>query len=118
MAVIMLVAFINLVALCIPFTKWRAFVVATVGACIAIAIPISVYCLDDMLGFRLILHSGKSGAADPVVLTVFGVTMVIGVAFAILMQLSRGGIEMIIARRIAKKNEREALAIQKENEDQ
>lgn len=108
MAVIILVAFINLVALCRPFTKWRAAVVSAVGACIAIAIPISVYALNDMLGFALIIHSGENGSADPIVLTVFAITMAIGVAFAILMQIFRGKIEKIIAKNIAKKNEREA----------
>ena len=107
MAVIILVAFINLVALCRPFTKWRAAVVSAVGACIAIAIPISVYVLDDMLGFALIIHSGEGGAADPVVLTVFAITMVIGVAFAVLMQMFRGKIEKTIARNLKKQRERE-----------
>jgi len=108
MAVIILVAFINLVALCRPFTKWRAAVVSAIGACIAIAIPVSVYFLDDMLGFGLIVHSGANGAADPVILTVFAITMAIGAAFAILMQVFRGKIEKIIAKNIQKKNEREA----------
>ncbi len=108
MAVIILVAFINLVALCRPFTKWRAIVVAAVGACIAIAIPVSIYLLDDMLGFALIIHSGDGGASDPIVLTVFAITMAIGVAFALLMQVFRGTIEKIIAKNIEKKNEREA----------
>ena len=108
MAVIILVAFINLVALCRPFTKWRAAVVSVVGACIAVAIPISVYVLDDMLGFALIMHSGEGGAADPIVLTVFAITMAIGVAFALLMQIFRGKIEKIIAKNIEKKNELEA----------
>ena len=108
MAVIILVAFINLVALCRPFTKWRATVVAVIGVAIAISIPVSIYLLNDMLGFNLIMNSGKGGSADPVVLTIFGITMAIGVAFAILMQVFRGKIEKIIAKNIARKNEWEA----------
>ena len=108
MAVILLVGFINLVALCRPFTKWRAIVVGAVGAALAISIPISVYLLDDMLGFALIINSGKGGTAEPIVLIVFAITMAVGVTFAILMQLFRGEVEKIIAQNIARKNEREA----------
>ena len=106
MAVILIVAFINLVALCRPFTKWRAAVVAVVGVCLAIAVPVSVYLLDDVLGFGLILHSGENGTADPVVLTVFGITVAVGIAFAILMQVFRSEIERIVTRRLAKQNEK------------
>ena len=60
-----------------------------------------------MLGFALIIHSGEGGAADPVVLTVFAITMVIGVAFAVLMQMFRGKIEKTIARNLQKQRERE-----------
>ena len=103
MAVIILVAFINLFALCRPFTKWRACVVSAIGACIAIAIPVSIYLLGDILGFGLIIGSGKNRTADPIVLMIFAITMVIGVAFAILMQVFRGKIEKIIARNIQRK---------------
>jgi cation-transporting ATPase E len=106
MAVIIIVAFINLVALCRPFTKWRAAVVAVVGVCLAIAVPVSIYLLDDVLGFGLILHSGENGTADPVVLTVFGITVAVGIAFAILMQVFRSEIERIVTRRLAKQNEK------------
>lgn len=106
MAVIILVAFINLVALCRPFTKWRACVVSVIGACLAISIPVSIYLLDDMLGFGLIIGAGHGGA-DPIILTVFGITMAIGTAFAIVMQIFRGQVEKIIARNIKRKNERE-----------
>jgi len=98
MAVIILVAFINLFALCRPFTKWRASVVGIIGGMLAIAIPVSIFALNDMLGFKLILES-------PIV---FAITMAIGVAFAIIMQVFRGQIEKIIARNIEKNKEREA----------
>jgi cation-transporting ATPase E len=98
MAVIILVAFINLFALCRPFTKWRASVVGIIGGMLAIAIPVSVFALNDMLGFKLILES-------PVV---FAITMAGGVAFAVIMQVFRGKIEKIIARNIQRNKEREA----------
>ena len=80
--------------------------VAVVGVCLAIAVPVSVYLLDDVLGFGLILYSGENGTADPVVLTVFGITVAVGIAFAILMQVFRSEIERIVTRRLAKQNEK------------
>ena len=98
MAVIILVAFINLFSLCRPFTRWRASVVAVIGGAVALAIPISIFLLNDMLGFKLIMES-------PVV---FAVTMTVGVAFAVVMQLFRSSIEKIIEKNLGKKNDREA----------
>lgn len=98
MAVIILVAFINLFALCRPFTKWRASVVGIIGGMLAVAIPVSIFALNDMLGFKLILDS-------PVV---FAITMAVGVAFAVIMQVFRGKIEKIIAKNIQRNKEREA----------
>ncbi len=98
MAVIILVAFINLVALCRPYTKWRAAVVAIIGVLLAGAIPISIFMLGDMFGFKLI-------SQNPIV---FAITMVSGIIFAIIMQFFRGKIEKIIARNIERNKQREA----------
>ena len=95
MSVILLVAFINLVALCIPFTKWRATVVALVGGAIVAAIPISVFFLGDLLHFRPILQNPE----------VFVIILLAGIVSAILMQLCRGSIEKAVARNIARQKE-------------
>jgi len=97
MAVILVVAFINLVSLCKPFTKWRATVVALIGGMIAIAIPVSIFLLRDMLRFKPIMH-------NPLI---FVIMLAVGIAFTILMQLFRGKIESIIAANIERGKERE-----------
>ncbi len=42
--------FVNLLAICIPYTRWRAAVVGLAGAGIALAIPLSIWLLGDMFG--------------------------------------------------------------------
>ncbi len=98
MAVILAVAFINLVALCKPFTKWRALVVSIIGGLIAIAIPVSIFALGDMLRFKPIMH-------NPLIFTIM---LFVGIAFTVLMQIFRGEIEKIIERNIERNKEREA----------
>lgn len=98
MAVILVVAFINLIALCKPFTKWRATVVSIIGGLILIAIPVSIFLLRDMLRFKPIMH-------NPLI---FAIMLAVGVAFTLLMQLFRGKIEKIIAANIERGKEREA----------
>ncbi|MBO7304965.1 MAG: HAD-IC family P-type ATPase [Clostridia bacterium] len=95
MAVILLVAFINLFSLCIPFTKWRATVVSAVGGAILIAIPVSVFFLGDVLHFRPIMQNPY----------VFAIILAAGVVIAVLMQLFRGKIEKVVARNLARQKE-------------
>ena len=114
MSVLLLVAFINLVSLCRPFTKWRAAVVGIIAGLLGIAIPVSIFFFNDMLGFANILstRTDASGAVsyyfDPFVMSVFGITMIIGVVFAVIMQIFRSRIEKVIAMNLEKKKEREA----------
>ncbi len=105
MAVILVVAFINLVALCKPFTKWRAFVVSLIAGLILIAIPVSIFLLQDMLRFKPIIH-------NPLI---FVIMLAVGIAFTILMQMFRGKIEKVIAANIELGKEREAKKKKKSN---
>ena len=108
---ILVVAFINLIALCRPYTKWRARVVGIVGALIFASIPISIFLLGDMFGFAGVfaVKVGKDLVFDPNLknLIVFGIMMLMAVAFAILMQIFRSGVEKFIARAIERRNERD-----------
>ena len=98
MSVILAVSFINLFALCKPFTKWRAFVVSLIGGLIAIAIPVSIFALGDMLRFKPVMHN----------LLIFAIMLFVGIAFTVLMQIFRGKIEKIIEKNIERNKEREA----------
>ena len=98
MSVILAVSFINLFALCKPFTKWRAFVVSLIGGLIAIAIPVSIFVLGDMLRFKPVMH-------NPLI---FAIMLFVGIAFTVLMQILRGKIEKIIEKNIERNKEREA----------
>ena len=42
-------AFMNLVFLCRPYTEWRAGVICVAGALLGLAIPLSVFLLNDMM---------------------------------------------------------------------
>lgn len=108
MSLILLVGFINLVALCRPYTKWRAWVVIGVGIALTVAILVSIYLLNDMFGFTVIWQTDEMGRLYKVPMTAFGITMGVGVVFAILMQLLRFRIEKLIGRSIEKQKEREA----------
>jgi cation-transporting ATPase E len=98
MAVILVVAFINLVALCKPFTKWRAIVASLIGGLILIAVPVSIFLLRDMLHFKPVMH-------NPLI---FAIMLAVGIAFTLLMQMFRGKIERIVATNIERGKEREA----------
>ena len=57
MAVMTLVGFLNLAAISIPYTKWRAFVVGFVAFCLAWAVPVSIFFLKDMFAFSHVLKA-------------------------------------------------------------
>ncbi len=69
--------FVNLVMLCIPYTKWRAAVVAIAGTLTALIWPATVYLLGDMFDLACLV-----GHLDMVALTV-----VCSAAFAALIGL-------------------------------
>ena len=98
MSVLLLVGFMNLVALCKPFTKWRAAVVGIIGGLLVITIPVSIFLLNDMFMFKHIMD-------NPVI---FAVTLIIAAAMTVVLQIFRGKIEHIIERNIKKKKESKA----------
>ena len=93
MAIIIVVGFINLVALCIPFTKWRAAVVGIVAVALGAVIPVSIFFFNDMFGFTPIKDN----------LTIFSIMLAIGVVWAVLLQIFRGRIEAILEKRFKKR---------------
>ncbi len=98
MSVILIVAFINLLAICRPFTKWRAIVVSIIGVLVLAAIPLSIFLLRDMLSFKPAMQNPE----------LFISVIAVGVLFTIIMQLFRGKIEKIIAVNLEKGRERAA----------
>ena len=50
MIAVTLIGFVNLFAICRPFTKWRAAVVGIIGAALVLSVPLGLF-LDDMFGF-------------------------------------------------------------------
>ncbi len=97
--VVTLVGYINLVALCIPFTKWRAGVCIIIGAGLIGTAGVSLL-LGDILGFA-------PAVQNP--LFFFGM-LGVGVSLAVLLQLFRNNMEKgifkivdKIEKRIAKK---------------
>jgi uncharacterized membrane protein len=96
MSALLIASFINLVALCKPFSKWRASVVIIVGALLAGAIPVSIFVLGDILHFKPI-------AENPYIFLILTVGTF---AFTLIMQFFRGKIEKIIERNLEKNRDR------------
>jgi hypothetical protein len=92
MSALLIASFINLVALCRPFSKWRASVVIIVGALLAGAIPVSIFALDDMLRFKPVAENWY----------MFLILLASTVVFTLVMQFFRGKIEKIIERNLEK----------------
>lgn len=93
MLVLTTVGFINLVSVCIPFTKWRVGVCCLVGAGIALVIPASIYIgyLIPALGVDML---GILPAFEN--LQFFFGMMGIGICLAVLLQLVRPRLEKFI----------------------
>ena len=83
MCIVTLVGFINLLTLCSPMNKWRATVVTTVGVLLAGAIPVSIFCLSDMLHFKPLLHNPE----------IFFIMLSFSMILAVAMQIFRRKIE-------------------------
>ena len=82
MSALLVASFINLVALCKPFSKWRAAVVTTIGLLIGIAVPVSIFALDDMLHFKPV---GEN-------VYMFLILLAATIVFTLVMQFFRGKI--------------------------
>lgn len=96
MSALIVASFINLVALCKPFSKWRAAVVTTIGLLIGIAVPVSIFALDDMLHFKPV---GEN-------VYMFLILLAATIVFTLVMQFFRGKIEKIIERNLEKNKDR------------
>ncbi len=96
MAVVIAVGFVNLLTLCSPYTKWRALVVSTSGALLALGVITSIAFLGDIFHFAPILEN----------IPVFVVMMTVGIFVAIVMQIFRGKIEKFIYSRLQRQEER------------
>ena len=93
MTIIIAVGFINLIALCRPFTKWRVAVVSIVALCLGTVIPVSIFAFNDMFKFTPVMD-------HPIVFTVM---LSVGVVWAVIMQIFRSRIERVLERRFKKK---------------
>lgn len=88
MAMITIVGFVNLAALCTPMTKWRASVVAIIAVLLILLVPFSIFVFNDFIGFAPI-------AEQPVV---FLCMIAASLIFTVIMQILRGKIEGLITR--------------------
>ena len=88
MAVITIVGYVNLAILCTPMTKWKATVVALVGVLLAASVPVSIFLLNDMLGFSPIVN-------EPVI---FLCMIAISLMFTVMLNVFRGKIEKLVAK--------------------
>ncbi len=91
MCVVILVGYINLLYVCRPFTKWRAFVAGLVGGLLAIMIPVGIL-LDNTLFAKAPMFDFGAALLDPV----FFAVMLVGAAlFTLVMQTLRGPVERL-----------------------
>ena len=89
MIAVTLIGYVNLFAICRPFTKWRAAVVGIIGAALVLAVPLGLL-LGDMFGFLPAIEN---------VGFFLGMTAA-GLALSLLLQLFRAAIENFIFRLI------------------
>ena len=92
MIAVTLIGYVNLFAICRPFTRWRAAVVAIIGAALVISVPLGLL-LGDMFGY--IPATENYGFF-------LGMT-VSGIALSLLLQLFRTSIEDFLFKLTAKK---------------
>ena len=92
MIAVTLIGYVNLFAICRPFTKWRAAVVAIIGGALLLSVPLGLL-LGDMFGFLAALEN---------IGFFLGMT-VAGIALSLLLQLFRTPIENLLFKIFAKK---------------
>ncbi len=88
MAVITVVGYINLAILCTPMSRWKMIVVTTVGVLIGGTVPVSIFLLGDMFGFKPIVDE----------LVIFLCMIAISMVFTVMLHVFRGKIEKLVAR--------------------
>ena len=74
-------AYMNLIFLCKPYSKWRIWVVSICGALLGISIPVSMFFLDDMMNLL--------PAFDNLGLLFYGMGLAIGLALLIHVGIKR-----------------------------
>ena len=90
LSLVIAVAFINLFYLCLPFTKWRIFVISFVFGLLAISIPVSVFFLNDLFHLMPLRQN----------LVVFFIMLGVSAVATVVIQSFRAQIEKIIAKRL------------------
>jgi cation-transporting ATPase E len=90
LSLVIAVAFINLFYLCLPFTKWRIFVISFVFGLLAISIPVSVFFLHDLFHLMPLRQN----------LVVFFIMLGVSAVATVVIQSFRAQIEKIIAKRL------------------
>ncbi len=96
-AIVTLVGYINLFALCRPFTKWRVATALTIAALLATTIPVSIFLLNDILGFKPI-------AKAPLLFLIMVATSTV---FAVIMHFFREKFEGAIEKTLNDSREKE-----------
>ncbi len=91
MCAVILIGYINLVYVCRPFTKWRAFVAGGIGILLVIAIPLGVLA-DSTLFAGAPMFNFAAALSDPVF---FCVIMASSFLFTLIMQTLRKPIEKL-----------------------
>lgn len=92
MIAVTLIGYVNLFAICRPFTKWRVAVVAIIGGALVLSVPLGLL-LGDMFGF---LPAAEN-------LGFFLGMTVAGLALSLLLQLFRAPIEAFLFKITEKK---------------
>ena len=92
MALVTIVGFINLLALCTPYTKWRAVVVSSSALLITAATIVSIKFLGDVFNLTPLKDN----------LITFVILLTASIIFAMTMQIFRGKIENFIKNRLHK----------------
>ena len=92
MIAVTLIGYVNLFAICRPFTKWRAAVVAIIGGALLLSVPLGLL-LGDMFGFLAALEN----------IGFFVGMTVAGIALSLLLQLFRTPIENLLFKLFSKK---------------
>ncbi len=99
MSLVLIIGYANLIFICMPFTKWRATVVAVIGAGLSLVVPLSIFLFNDFFGFKPVEAS----------MDIFFIVLGFGIVFAAVMHIFRSKIEKFFAKRIRERREREAI---------
>ena len=103
MSIVTLVGYINLAALCKPFTKWRKIVLSVITVLLAIMVPVSIFLFRDILQFKPV-------AQNP---GLFFIMLALSVISTLVLQAFRSKIENFIRRKIEEGKERDANSASK-----